>query len=518
MAGIKEQQFTEEKPLLPEQRGADSDMPNNHFLCFAVSTTQQDKGDEASGGPPCPASPAGPAPLNHPSPPSRPTHRWHVIARHWLRQTRRRTSGVLPDNCEQLMPAGDWKETQFRHIPSRAQRLPGRGCESDAGRASELISSVTDKVRKRDERRRELSQHHERSVNRKGGNGRTEERGDRGGQTKEGFKSIVGIGVGAGAYILAKFALIFPDLVEGLVLLNIDPNGKGWIDWAATKVPVFNKIKHPDLPRRDLEMNRSGTVLNAKTLKCPVMLVVGDNAPAEEGVVECNSKLDPTNTTFLKMADSGGLPQLTQPGKLTEAFKYFLQGMGYKEVIFELCSVVDTVFISHFPLDTSRAQCFFMNVSRRLQQILTDSSSSAGFVEKRERERERAKGNPLRILIPEAGQIWTSAGEDGEQTSDTRLRDGKGPSVNRLVQSFDSALLPWLRVSGRTSPAAFREKRMTLLGAGSVDVAHISFVNSVRTFCASGLTSDESVRSSGYIIPAAAAAESVVFRVHISSV
>lgn len=29
------------------------------------------------------------------------------------------------------------------------------------------------------------------------------------------------------------------------------------------------------------------------------------------------------------MADCGGLPQVDQPAKLTEAFKYFIQGMGY---------------------------------------------------------------------------------------------------------------------------------------------------------------------------------------------
>lgn len=27
-----------------------------------------------------------------------------------------------------------------------------------------------------------------------------------------------------------------PGLVEGLVLINVDPCAKGWIDWAASKV------------------------------------------------------------------------------------------------------------------------------------------------------------------------------------------------------------------------------------------------------------------------------------------
>uniref|UniRef100_A0A3B1IT09 N-myc downstream regulated 1a n=1 Tax=Astyanax mexicanus TaxID=7994 RepID=A0A3B1IT09_ASTMX len=183
-----------------------------------------------------------------------------------------------------------------------------------------------------------------------------------------GLKSVIGMAVGAGAFILAKFALDYPAMVEGVVLININPCAEGWMDWAAHKISgwthampdmlishlfgkeeiqlnhdligtyrhhILNDMNQFNLQlfvksynsRRDLEIERPipGGAVNVRTIKCPSLLVVGDSSPAVDAVVG-NVFIDMISYSYCTADCFKFYPQ---PGKLTEAFKYFIQGMGY---------------------------------------------------------------------------------------------------------------------------------------------------------------------------------------------
>ncbi|XP_077993438.1 protein NDRG3-like [Glandiceps talaboti] len=195
-----------------------------------------------------------------------------------------------------------------------------------------------------------------------------------------GIKTFIGLGVGAGANVLARFALHNPNKVDALFLVNCISSAAGWSEWFYQKVSSFylrgNKVtkftedyllwhhfgkKTMDLnhdlvhvykesmmkninpynlacfiesyiKRTHLEIRREMDPEKKKTapqFKCPVMVLSGADSPHIKETVDMNSRLDPANSTWMKISDCGGMVLEEQPAKVCEAFQLFVQGLGY---------------------------------------------------------------------------------------------------------------------------------------------------------------------------------------------
>lgn len=182
---------------------------------------------------------------------------------------------------------------------------------------------------------------------------------------------VIGFGVGMGAHVIAKTAQFYPHRFIAIVTINCQPSACTWMEWASNKLMklflrhntmdsnVVNSLLNyhlgpevitakPDLARlyteyfeknvhpinfqrlADSFASRTGLIVDRENaLECSVMNVVGDYSPHLDEAVEFNGRLNPENSTFVKLADCGGLVLDEQPDKFAETLMYFLQGLGY---------------------------------------------------------------------------------------------------------------------------------------------------------------------------------------------
>ncbi|XP_002138827.4 protein NDRG3 isoform X2 [Drosophila pseudoobscura] len=250
-----------------------------------------------------------------------------------------------------------------------------------------------------------------------------------------GLKSVIGFGVGAGANILARFAHGHPDKVGALCLINCVSTQSGWIEWGYQSFNArflrtkgmtqgvidylmwhhfgrnpeernhdlvqmykqhFERAVNPTnlamlinayIHRNDLHLARTppgtpGTETAATTLKMPVINITGSLSPHVDDTVTFNGRLDPTNSSWMKISDCA-LVLEEQPAKLAEAFRLFLQGEGYATPLSTpASSPCGTKYHTY-------SSIFFANFREQQQQAR----------EERDREREHDRQRQLNLRI-----------------------------------------------------------------------------------------------------------------------
>ncbi|CAH1258747.1 uncharacterized protein ZK1073.1-like isoform X3 [Branchiostoma lanceolatum] len=183
-------------------------------------------------------------------------------------------------------------------------------------------------------------------------------------------KDVVGLGVGAGANILCRYAMFSAYDVLGLCLLECSAESAGFLEWGQEKITSLQlnmkgmnptsesyliwhhygndlgKAKHQKLkevhafhdnlyktmnPHNlacfvETYMARTNFVDKLKTMKCRVLMVTGSRSAHVKDVERTYSAMDRQNSEILKL--DGGDVMEDNPEKLAESMLFFLQGLG----------------------------------------------------------------------------------------------------------------------------------------------------------------------------------------------
>ncbi|XP_040569855.1 protein NDRG3 [Lepeophtheirus salmonis] len=190
----------------------------------------------------------------------------------------------------------------------------------------------------------------------------------------------VGIGVGLGGNVLLRHAYRYPERLHCLVLVNTLCTVPGWVEWGYQKrnvnhlrnhgvtqavtdyllwhhfgvcheerahdlVNIFKQYFSTDIQPKNLaklmeqynwrtaiqidrEFSLENQGGNAKTLKTPILNIVGAYSPFSADTVVLNGKLNPQTTSWMKIHECTMVLE-EQPAKMAEAFRLFVQGHGF---------------------------------------------------------------------------------------------------------------------------------------------------------------------------------------------
>lgn len=84
--------------------------------------------------------------------------------------------------------------------------------------------------------------------------------------------------------------------------------------------------------RSDLNIERGSG--KERNLKCSTLIISGALSPHVDDSVNMNGRLDPKVTTWMKLSDCSMVLE-ERPGKVCEALRLFLQGLGYTLAVFD---------------------------------------------------------------------------------------------------------------------------------------------------------------------------------------